>query len=228
MRLSTGHVLNALRSMEQMLEVAVAAGTGFGFWNARRRLNGAAAALVALSETQDHHARRVRALSPRVRELYTELRSDHLRPIVEIAKRKLAPGTGCGVLAMPRRGVCATELVLAARVMGHAIAPHSRACVALGGQADFIARLDVAAGALEEAEYARRRAISGRRQATAALSAEERQGRSVIKVVDALVRPRIRSDAVLLARWKEVTKIGVVGRQRAAARRRPKSGRTAA
>ena len=196
------NVFTTVRAMSAVLNGEVGAATGTGVVIARRRLDQAADRIAALDTEQRGAVRALAVLAPRLRALRKELRTDHMQPIIAIAKRELGEETGLGFLRVPRGTATTMELIMAARVMAQSVAPYSFAFVKTGMPVNFVEQIRLLSVSLEDAQVERYRQRVVRKAATEGLAAMEREGRGLIRIVDALVRRRIRSQPAVLARWE--------------------------
>jgi hypothetical protein len=202
MKTRTKSVLEALNDIQQFLDDN-AKHVGLGLEVVRRRLDNTAAGICSLSAAQEEAIRAGLAATQEMRTLREELRDEHMRPIAEIAKQRLAGRSDPRLLTLRGANAGQSRLALSARVMADAAIPHVETLTECGLQEDFVERLLAAADALSRAAQARRTANDRRSGATAALMQREREGRGIIQLLDALVRPRLRGYTVLLARWCE-------------------------
>ena len=212
MKARTQKVLTVLRAVGEMLNIEVAAHTGTAYGMTRHRLKRAADKMAALAAIQRDTAQALTSLAPQLRALRAELRVDHMRPIVAIAKRCLADDAGLSFLKVPPRRATTMELIMAARVMAQAVPPHSLMFVKMGLPVDFTEQLRHAATRLEYVHSARQRHRATRMSASAGLIAMERECRGLIRIVDALVRPQIRHNATVLGRWAMTVRVSTCER----------------
>jgi len=197
---TTNTVLETLRAMQQFLDDN-AADLGPGLENARASLDSAVADLTTHSAGQDGGKRGIVGATQKLNALKTGLRFDHMRPIAEIAKRKLASVPEFASLTLPPANASTAQLIASATSMGDAAAPYTPTFVDLGLRADFVARMQASAAEVTQTLAARASHALTRSGATSGLSAQDRNGRSIVKLLDSLVRPRIRSNPVLVGAW---------------------------
>ncbi|HUF81706.1 MAG TPA: hypothetical protein VMN03_11260, partial [Burkholderiales bacterium] len=93
-------------------------------------------------------------------------------------------------------------LIAAAGAMAEAAEKEKTMFVRHGLAENFVDALEAAAKALDEARQAQR--DSGRRRvgATAAVQDQVRRGRKAVRLLDAILKPRLARDAQLLAAWR--------------------------
>ena len=184
---------------------------------------------------QDATVRLGRVETKRRQALMQQLRNWYMRPIAEVARTTLdpdpsadpeqAPSAGAGqaaprelALRMPRRRIDATALIAAAGAMAQAAAPHRELLVRQGLPPDFVERLHRAAATVQRTMVARSEQVARRAGATAGVAADLRQGRRLVRLVDAFIARRLSVDPVRMAEWRSVKRVaqGRVVRQEAA------------
>jgi hypothetical protein len=203
---STNTVLETLRAMQQFLDDN-AADIGPGLDSSRASLDIAVADLTTHFAGQEGGKRGIVGATQKLNALKTGLRFDHMRPIAEIAKRKLASVPEFASLKLPPANASTAQLIASATSMGDAAAPYTQTFVDLGLPADFVARMQASAAELTQTLAARASHTLTRSGATSGISAQDRNGRSIVKLLDSLVRPRIRSNAVLVGAWNAAIRL---------------------
>jgi hypothetical protein len=131
-----------------------------------------------------------------------ELYKKHLRPIAMIAK-EIFGRTGIDkAFRLPRSSSSNQPLLAAAAAMADAAERAKDAFLARGLPADFVDKLRAAAARVDTARKERR--DSARRHVTSTAAVEDllRRGRSAVRQLDALLRPRLEDDPALLAAWE--------------------------
>ena len=205
MKRSQNTVGQTLHSVQQFLDTNAAV-IGPGLDAVRATLDVAAANIAAHFVQQDTGGRNAVGATQKLNALKTGLRFDQMRPIAEIAKRKLASVPEFKALSLPAGKVSTTRLVTAAQAMANAAAPYAHTFIELGLAPDFIARMQSAVDELSQTLASRKHHSARKTGATAGLAAEITQAHSIVKLLDSLVRPRIRSNAALTANWISATK----------------------
>ena len=102
---------------------------------------------------------------------------------------------------MPRQTSTGPAFIASAKAMGDAAVLHKDTLIERGLPADFLDLFQTAVAKLEVSESDREKSRTRRMGATKALTFEEQEGRSVLKVLDALVRPALRGNEALLGTW---------------------------
>jgi len=135
------------------------------------------------------------------------LRENHMRPIAEVAKQKLRDVPEFHALTMPPGNATSAQLVARATAMADAAQSYERVFTDVGLPDDFITNLRSTAGDVSKSIDDRKQHTGKRKGATAGLEAEEKRGRSMLRLLDAIVRPRLGTNDALLAEWKSARRV---------------------
>ena len=100
-----------------------------------------------------------------------------------------------------------SELASAAGAMAEAAEKWKDVFVQHGLPAEFIDQLKAAALALENARTAKTESNRRRVTATAAVADQVKRGRKAVRVLDAILRPRLAKDPELLAAWRSAKRV---------------------
>lgn len=155
---------------------------------------------------QDAAIRYTRVHTEQERILAVTLYADHMQPISRIARDAFGQSGMDKAFRLPRIKVTVT-LVAAARAMAEAAEKEKDVFLRHGRAQDFIEQLKAAASALEEKRTAKTESSRHRTTATASLQAELKRGRKAVRLLDAVLQPRLRKDPQLLAAWKSARKV---------------------
>jgi hypothetical protein len=207
MRIRQGAVLETLRRVQRFLDDNAAILDSVNKSGARKNLNAVAAQIGAHAVDQDGGVRGSKGETARKKRLSMQLRFDHMRPIAEVAKQNLRDAPEFKSLGLPRYTLRNARLTAAARAMADAATPHVSVFIDHGLQATFIDDLRAAADGLDGAIDTANRSRGKRQGATKALTAMESQGRSMIKLLDSLVRPKLGSNDQLLGEWDAAKRV---------------------
>jgi hypothetical protein len=176
-----------------------------------RELDGVIERLTLHARQQDAHGRQSRHGTEIVLGLARTLREDLVRPVVLLARtipadRWAVNAPGARSLSSLRRrdfeGLLAT-----ARGLHDAAIVHEQALVATGLPVGHLAKLVAGADALGAALDARQQQWLKRASSTAGAREESRRGMRIVRLVDSLVRPLIRTDAGMLAAWEQAQRL---------------------
>ena len=150
------------------------------------------------------------------------LEREHMRPITRIAAMLLSARHPLVNVGKFPASLGIDDVRDAAQKMARAAQPHAAAIAAAGRPQDFIKRLVAASAALQAAANEQQRWMMASTQATASLATEGRRTRKIVRVLDALVRERIKTPA-LLREWDAARGTGAERHKRI----RPASARNA-
>ena len=141
------------------------------------------------------------------RQLRKQLVTDHVRPISRVAREVF------GVTGMDRAFRMATvgksnqALIAAAGAMAEAAEKQKDVFVQHGLSQDFIEQLQAAATALGDARNAKVESARRRVTATAAVTDQLKRGRKAVRLLDAILQPRLAKDPELLAAWRSAKRV---------------------
>lgn len=107
-------------------------------------------------------------------------------------------------LKLPRRLSVSETLIAAARAMADAASDQEAVFVEHGMAPTFVQQFRAAATELEKAVVARDLSERRRKTATAATRELVKRGRRAVRLLDAILSPRLAKDARLLVVWKSV------------------------
>ena len=124
-----------------------------------------------------------------------------MQPVATLAKAYLSDSPHAEGLRMPRH-LCDRELIAAAIEMAEAARYHARDFTRLQLPAQSIRDLHTKAMALEEAGAAREATMQRVTAATAAIKDVLSRAARDVMVLNAIIRMRIKHDAVLLEEWQ--------------------------
>lgn len=205
MRSSQSTVLETLRRMQGFLDTHPTLVASVNQSGARTELDSVATQLTAQATTQETGTRGSKGQTAKQKSLRRTLRVNYMHPIAEIAKHQLRTVPEFKALQMPKGSVTQDRLIAAAGAMADAAALHAATFTTAGMAADFVAQLRTAVQAVETGTSVRIKHRTSRTGATTGLVSLAKQGRSLVRVVDALVRPLLGTDDVLLGAWNQAT-----------------------
>ncbi|MDB4874449.1 MAG: hypothetical protein JWM41_895 [Gemmatimonadetes bacterium] len=206
MRNRQSHVVDTLRQVQVFLDTNAGI-VGPTIASSRRSLDDVVTRLTAFAADQETSTRGSRGETARQRVLRAALRTNHMRPIAEVAKQKLRDVPEFRALTMPAANATSTQLVAAAAAMADAALAHEAVFTDVGMPDAFVASLRAAASAVSQSIDGRKQHAGKRSGATAGLAAEEKRGRSMIRLIDAIVVPRLGSNDALLAEWRSAKRV---------------------
>jgi hypothetical protein len=196
--------LRRFRRVQEFLTTNPAVGSAGELGKQAHALDEVIQKLAQDGEELDANVRLARAETTRQRALRATLRDKHMLPISRIAKLVYGiPGMD-RAFYMPRNRADNDALVAGARGMAQAAAKHPDVFVEHGLAATFLDDLRAATSALADAlgdrvENQRRRTVAAQ-----AITQHVKRGVTAIRMLDAIVTPRLAADPELLAGWRTV------------------------
>ncbi|HEY4302822.1 MAG TPA: hypothetical protein VGM82_00030 [Gemmatimonadaceae bacterium] len=228
MRYEQNAVLNSLSRAQQFVKDNSAALTDLTP-TARQQLDSVTEQLSELSIAQDSGNRGSKGETSRSHSLRMALRRLHMAPIAEIAQYWLRTTPEFSALRMPNVNVSVRSLVASASSMADAATPHVQTFIDNGLPATFLDDLRATAKALSESLVVRDDHQGRQRGATAGLADAEKRGRSMLRVVSALVLKQIGDNPQLRRQWESAVAVTQKpGRPANAQPTTPSSGQPAA
>lgn len=195
-------VLSALLRAQGFLGDNEAQTNSIDLTGARRRLDAIIASFTTHAVGQSANDRDVKGEIAKQHQLRLMLATDVMRPIAEIARRDLRTVPEFKALRMSRQRATGPAYVASAKGMAEAAAKHKDTLVERGMPADFLDHVQSVLATLELSVSDGAKSRTARIGATKALVVEEQEGRSVLKVLDALVRRALRGNTALLGTWE--------------------------
>ncbi len=168
----------------------------------RKRLDDAIAALQKHAVEQATAVRVGAGQTARQRALHSALRLNHMRPIAMVAAARLRETPEFNALRMPSRKTLPTQLVMAGEAMAKVAEQYAPVFIESGLAPDFVEQLEAAAQSLAECMTDRGTTTTMKVGATVGLRTEASRGRHVLRVLSALIEPRLEHDQALLTGWR--------------------------
>jgi hypothetical protein len=200
MRNEQNAVLASLRRAQQFLDTnktlldAVNKST-------RKQLDDVVTQLSDLSIAQESGARGSKGETARQRASLLVLRRNYMAPVAELAKLKLRDVPEFAALMLPPASSTPNRTVTAAYAMADAATAHAQVFIDNGLPATFADDLRAAAPSVIDSIATRSTHLVRRIGATAGLASEEKRGRTILRVLNALIMVRIANDPQLIAEW---------------------------
>jgi hypothetical protein len=170
--------------------------------SARKNFDDAVTQLMTMAVTQSGSIIASKGATARQKALRTALVNNNMKPISTIAKLLLPDAPEIGALVITRKGLAGTQLIASAHGMADAAEKYSDTFTQSGMPDDFVASLRSAADAVTAAGTGRQVALATGSGAVAAMQVQEARVRSLLHVINALVIPKLGTDASLLSQWK--------------------------
>ena len=153
------------------------------------------------SESVDQEAgtRFARVHAESQRQLRERLWKEHMQPISRVAREVFGTTGMDRAFIMPKHMKVNQVMIAAAGAMSGAAGKTTEIFLTHGLAPDFIERLTQAASALDNARNARVESARRRLTATAAVKDQVKRGRKAVRLLDAILSPRLSRDPELLA-----------------------------
>jgi len=143
--------------------------------------------------------------------LRRDVRSLHIKAIVNVAGALRGKVPGVGVFKLPARRLSAESLLHAADAVRTTAAVYKDVFVEHGLPADFLEQLDASMTALKASVDARGVARSRQVGAGASLSSDLVLGKEIIVMIDAALSHVLKSDQATLVSWRQAKRPTVKG-----------------
>jgi hypothetical protein len=142
------------------------------------------------------------------RVLRSSLKLNSMRPIAAVAAGQLRNVPEFAALKMPQANATSARLIADAGAMQTAAKVYEQTFLDAGLPANFLDQLSTTAEALNTSVTNRGNTAGSQVGATQGLKAESQRGRQAVKVLDALIEPKLAGNTVLLVQWKSAKKFG--------------------
>jgi len=151
---------------------------------------------------QDSRDRSARSATAAKNELGTVLHREILRPLAQASRILFANDPQIGSAYRVPRRVDDEELLNIAHGVAERAEEHRSQFVERGLAPDFVERLRLAAAAFRDAMVVRDLEVARRASATAGLLEELGRGRRLLRLIDAMLAPRLGGHPDQLAEWR--------------------------
>jgi hypothetical protein len=139
-----------------------------------------------------------------------DLRLNHMQPIAAIAKKKLTGTPNIQKLALPHKNTNDIDLVGDGTAMAEAAAQYTQVFLDQQLPADFIAQLQAAVQAVQDAVNAQQSARLRVNDATKSVKAQLAITSTDVKVLNGLVTKQLKGQTGLLGAWKNAKRVHIV------------------
>ena len=207
MRDRTNAVLDALQRAKPFLDQNATLLTDVDFTAARKRLDDVVTSFTTHAFDQDVGDRGAKGETAKQGQLRTKLRREQMEPIAFIARRNLRSVPEFTALKMPKPNVKGPAFLVSARGMADAAKIHHDTLVGHGLPATFLDDFEAGITKLETSLNDREKSRSRRVAATKGLNVEEKNGLTVLKVLDALMQQALSDNESLLRAWQAARRI---------------------
>ena len=194
-------LLETARNVQAFLDANTAV-IGPTIATARQNLDDAVTQLAAMAVTQQTSKTSSKGATSLQIKLRVSLRNNFMKPVATVASLFAADVPEIDALRMPKKQLSSAALVAAAQSMADAAEKYADTFVKNGLPQDFVAQLRTAADAVTSAITGRQTQVASTAGATSGLAQQESRLRSLLKLINALVVPKLGTDTVLLNQWK--------------------------
>jgi hypothetical protein len=160
---------------------------------------------------EDAHDRAARGHAAEIGRARKELFDHNLRQIAIMTETAIPDVARMTVALRRPRARDAEGMLAAAAAMAQAVAPYRQALVQRGLPADFIEQLLKAAASFKEAIDSRGASVAARHRAGQVLEESVQTGRRLVAALTIVVERRYREDRGLVAEWRQLKHVALVG-----------------
>jgi len=147
----------------------------------------------------------------RINALTRQARLEYMRPLARAARLLFRHDPALRASLQVRLGLRRPSAVIEAlRGMADVAAPYKDALLKAGFAEDFSQRMHAFADLLKGAIDARAQELGKRAGASVGLVHEAERGRQLVRLIDAMVSPRLEATPIMLGEWKSLLKQGRV------------------
>jgi hypothetical protein len=150
---------------------------------------------------QDSNYRSAKGETEKQRQLRLKLRNEQMSPIAAVARHYFRTVPEFKELQMPPRSAKGGAFIASASAMIHAASTYKTELLARGLPSDFLEQFQATFKTFEGSLMDREQNLNQRKGATKGLGLEVKEGRNVLKVLDASVRRALSEDGALLGTW---------------------------
>jgi hypothetical protein len=168
---------------------------------ARKRLDDLIASFTTHAYDQDAHNRSAKGETEKQRQIRLKLRKQEMAPIAEIARRSLQTVPEFRELQMPPRSAKGQAFLVSAKAMVDAASKYKDALLERGLPSDSLDQFQALLTTFAASVGDRKQKRDQRMGATKGLAFQDKEVRSVLKVLDALVRRALDGNTTLLGTW---------------------------
>ena len=217
-------LLTALRQAQKFLDSNDATLGSVNTTGARKSFDAITIRIVEMGKLQG--TLRMQTVGERRRELKLaeQLRRKHMRPIVRIARARLANSPELAELALPGAKRSSAGLAQDANSMRNLVEPKKELFIDAGLAPDFLDQLTTAADAVVQAIGSKGSSRGNRINATDTIAKETRNAARELNILDSMVRAHLELGEPLITEWRDACRVIV---RAARGVKRPGDGTTA-
>ena len=174
---------------------------------ARKRLDDVIASFSTHAVDQDANNRSAKGETEKQKQLREKLRTEQMEPIAEIARRNLRTTPEFKAHQMPNRSAVGGAFIASAQALLNAASIHKDTLTERGLTPDSLDQFQTSLTKLQQSVSDRSKNRTERKGATKGLEFEEQEGKSVLKVLNAIVTRALNGNAALLSTWQGARRI---------------------
>lgn len=207
MEINQDAVFDALQRSQRYFDENGVLFTSVDLVSARKRLDDVVASFTSHAFDQDVGSRGAKAETAKQHQIRVKLRREQMVPIAKVARRNLRNTPEFAALQMPNPTLKGQAFVASASGMADAATIHKDTLVAHGLPSTFLDDFKAALTKIESSLSDREQNLRRRVSATKGLAVEERNGRLVLSVLDALVAQAVGNNEPALRAWQSARRI---------------------
>jgi hypothetical protein len=205
------NLLSSFQRVQEFLSQHAVAGAPDGLGTQAAELGDVVKRLSSEAVDQEAGGRFVRVHVKSQREMREALWKQHLQPISRVAREVFGVTGMDKAFRMPKHRSVNQPLIASARAMVEAARKTEEVFLTHGLRADFIAQLEQATTELETVRTARVESARRRVTATAAVKEQLKRGRKAVRLLNAILAPRLAKDPELLRAWESARRTRLFG-----------------
>jgi hypothetical protein len=199
--------INALQRIQKFLDANAAALGTVSKSTSRTDLDTAVAALVSFGAQQEQAQTEATSRTKDVHNAREDLRLNHMQPIAAIARKKLGSTPTIQDMKLPAKSTSDAALVQKGIAMANAAGQYSQVFLDQSLPADFIAQLQAAVTAVQQAVVDQANAKLQLNAGTKGVKAQLGITHTDVKVLNALVVKQLKGRKDLLGAWTNAKRV---------------------
>jgi hypothetical protein len=207
MQLHQQHQEESLRRVQSFLDAHADVVGSLKESEARKQLDDAVGALSTQTLAQGSAGLDSTGKANRVRQLTSDLKTQHMQPIAKFSRAKLKGVPDFAALTQSASQLRGNPLVKAALAMATAALPHADVLTQSGFAPDAVQQLGAAANTLQTAITDVQNTRVARIGATKGIRAQLVRGRDAVHMLDAVVTKPLSGNPALLAGWRSAKRV---------------------
>lgn len=200
-------LLTALRQAQKFLDGNDATLGSVNATGARKSFDAITARIAEMGESQGTHRMQTAGERRRELKLAEQLRRKHMRPVVRIARARLASTPELAELVLPTIKTSSAALAQDAKSMRDLVEPKKQLFIDAGLAPDFLDQLTTAADAVVEAIASKGSSRGSRMKATDTIAKETANANRELQILDSMVRAHLELEEPLITEWRDACRV---------------------